>query len=42
MSRTFKKQPKRERPKRIKENDGKKPILKRTNFYNFAEDELEE
>ena len=41
MSRTIKKQPKRERPRRLKQDDEKKTILNRSGFYVLGEDDLE-
>jgi len=41
MSRTIKKHPKREGPRNLKQDDEKKPILKRSSFYDFEEDDLE-
>jgi hypothetical protein len=42
MSRTIKRQPKREKPRKLKQDDVRKPFLKRSNLYDFAEDDLEE
>ena len=42
MSRTIRKHPKREKPRNLKQENEKKSILKRSNLYDFAGDDLEE
>jgi hypothetical protein len=40
MSRTIKKQPKTDRPKRLKPENGKRSAFKK-NYYDYSEDENE-
>lgn len=39
MSRTFKNQPKVERIKKVKSDNDKRNLFKRSNFYDFTDDE---
>jgi hypothetical protein len=41
MSRTIKKQPKRERPRKLKPDDEKKTMLKRSSIFDFPEDDFD-
>jgi hypothetical protein len=42
MSRTIKKQPKREKPRKLKQDDGKKISIKPSYFFEYSNDDLEE
>jgi hypothetical protein len=40
MSRTFKKQPAGDRPKKMKNHNEKRSSVKRTKYYDYADDEM--